>query len=278
MNSSGGSERFTGFRSFNRRLEDGVDIAEAGCGDFVFPPHVHEGLTLGVVTGGREIIECRGADAPLARGDVYLIPPDTIHGGRSYERGSWRYISLYIAPDMLTSLCANESWRHMFSSDLVLDIPYKNKIAKLLVDLATLKPRLQIGSALAEITLVLQNLNFLCVDQHSSAASGSRSPVCMVRDYVDAHYSQDISLSDLAVLSGWSAPHLIEAFKKKIGSTPYAYLLARRLREAEKRLLKGGAVSAVATECGFYDQSHLNRYFVRAFGQPPAAYARSLAR
>lgn len=50
------------------------------------------------------------------------------------------------------------------------------------------------------------------------------------------------------------------------------YLVQRRLQKAKKLIHHGVSLSDVAVDCGFTDQSHLNRHFKRSQGATPGAY------
>lgn len=110
----------------------------------------------------------------------------------------------------------------------------------------------------------------------SLTANAESKRVARVRAYIDHHFHLDISMKQLTSIAGCSPKYLNDLFKAQLGTTPYAYLIARRIREARMLLLSGIPPSELAVRCGFYDQSHLNRHFVRVYGQPPRAYARAL--
>src|SRR3546814_8618444 len=55
-----------------------------------------------------------------------------------------------------------------------------------------------------------------------------------------------------------SIAHFSREFKRSVGSTPWAYVMARRLMLAHQKLREGCSVSSVAYHCGFADQSHLS--------------------
>ncbi len=58
--------------------------------------------------------------------------------------------------------------------------------------------------------------------------------------------------------------------------TPHAYLKRIRLEYAKKALLRGDSVISVAQQVGFFDQSHLNKAFKRAFLLSPQAFQRRM--
>ena len=54
---------------------------------------------------------------------------------------------------------------------------------------------------------------------------------------------------------------------------PHGYVIQRRLEHAKRQLArKDLPLECVAANCGFSDQSHMNRLFRRVLGFTPAAY------
>ena len=94
------------------------------------------------------------------------------------------------------------------------------------------------------------------------------------RDYLHAHFYQDIGLDELASACGTDRFRLNRAFKAAYGLPPYAYLVQLRLAKARQMLAVGGQPADLASALGFADQSHLGRWFRRAYGMTPAAYRR----
>ena len=65
---------------------------------------------------------------------------------------------------------------------------------------------------------------------------------------------------------------LSRLFKREIGLSLNAYQLQIRIDHAKKLLINGVPIALVASETGFYDQSHFNRYFKRLVGTTPKNY------
>jgi AraC-like DNA-binding protein len=93
-----------------------------------------------------------------------------------------------------------------------------------------------------------------------------------IRQYLEAHFHEDLSLSDLSELTGVGRFALLRQFSREIGLPPHGYLTQVRLREARRQLLAGKSPALVAAEVGFVDQSHLIKRFRRAFGMTPGQY------
>ena len=96
----------------------------------------------------------------------------------------------------------------------------------------------------------------------------------LAREYVAAHFREDVSIEDLSRLCGVSRYHFMRSFRATFGIPPHAYLNQVRLNAARRELAAGRSVSAAAAEAGFYDQSALTKMFKRSFGITPGEYGR----
>ena len=83
---------------------------------------------------------------------------------------------------------------------------------------------------------------------------------------------QDIDLNDLAEAVGCNRFRLTRSFKQSFSMAPHAYLIQLRLVEARKLLRLGATPAEVAVDLCFSDQSHLGRWFRRAYRVTPAQY------
>ncbi len=91
--------------------------------------------------------------------------------------------------------------------------------------------------------------------------------------YLEAHYSEDISLSKLAEKCHVTNSHMCRCFKQRTGTTFTAYLVDIRLKRA-KHLLKSTNlhISEVAEHCGFENYFYFARLFKRSSGMTPTQY------
>ena len=94
------------------------------------------------------------------------------------------------------------------------------------------------------------------------------------RDYLHDNLERDIGLEELALACGIDRFRLTRAFKAAFGLAPHAYLIQLRLAHARRRLALGQRPADVAIALGFADQSHLGRWFRRAYQLTPAQYRR----
>ncbi len=69
----------------------------------------------------------------------------------------------------------------------------------------------------------------------------------------------------------WS---LSRDFRALFGTSPYRYLVLRRLDAAKAAIRAGQPFVDAALDAGFSDQSHMTRQFKAAFGLPPSRWLR----
>ena len=95
-------------------------------------------------------------------------------------------------------------------------------------------------------------------------------------ELIHARFAHPISLQELAEAAGLSTRHFTRAFRQATGLSPYQYVLQRRVEASRVLIAKGLPLADVAVQCGFADQSQLNRIFVRHTGTTPGRYRRGL--
>jgi AraC-like DNA-binding protein len=108
-------------------------------------------------------------------------------------------------------------------------------------------------------------------------AKPERNCVKKVRDYIESHYADNLSLNQLASLVNYTPYHIIRLFNRSVGLPPHAYLTLVRIREAKQLLANGFSIADAACQTGFVDQSHLTKHFKRVFGITPGQYVQSFA-
>lgn len=90
--------------------------------------------------------------------------------------------------------------------------------------------------------------------------------------YLEAHYTEEVTLQALAWEANLSPFHLTRLFRQTVGLSPHAYQTQLRLARARTLLEQGHDVGYVAAETGFFDQSHFTQQFKRHFFVTPASY------
>ncbi|WP_338056902.1 AraC family transcriptional regulator [Sphingomonas panacis] len=83
-------------------------------------------------------------------------------------------------------------------------------------------------------------------------------------------------VSELARMCRLSPAYFVRAFANTVGVAPYAWLLKRRIAQAEYLLTNSRLpLAQIALECGFSDQAHFTNAFSKATGATPARWRKA---
>ena len=256
----------------------GIETVRAHFEGHAYDPHWHDSYLVGITEQGLQQFNCRRQQHNSMPGKVFLLEPGDIHDGTAPQAGGFTYRTLYLDPNWL-----DRELRAQFE-----DTPDNTQLSFA----ATLAedPQLAIATASAfeamhhdELRIVRQTaLDHLLANLTSHLRwrtvlnPDPRLPLVAqrARDYLHSHLHQDIGLDDLAQVTGVDRFRLSRAFKAAFGMAPHAYLIQLRLTRARLLLARGELPVNVAAALGFADQSHLGRWFQRAYRMTPADYRR----
>ena len=105
----------------------------------------------------------------------------------------------------------------------------------------------------------------------------SNSICTRIKQYIDEHYAENISLDKLAEMAHMSKFHLVHAFKEEVGLSPISYLQSRRIAASRRLLELGGhSVSQISGMTGFSSASYFSQRFKKAMGVTPQEYGRDV--
>ena len=91
--------------------------------------------------------------------------------------------------------------------------------------------------------------------------------------YIEANYSEAVTIQDLANWLGLERTYLYRLFKSMVGMSPQAYLLDVRIRQACTLLTHSDlTITNVARSVGYEDSLYFSRLFRRKKGQTPSQY------
>ncbi|NOK59166.1 MAG: hypothetical protein GFH27_549283n373 [Chloroflexi bacterium AL-W] len=100
----------------------------------------------------------------------------------------------------------------------------------------------------------------------------SQQEIQHVIAYINDCLRQDISLTELADLVDLSPNYFVNQFRQAMGISPYRYVIKQRVNRARTLLMESTkTIAEIATEVGFFDQSHLTRHMHRLHGITPGA-------
>ena len=256
--------------------DTGIETLRAHFQGHAYDPHWHDSYLVGVTEQGVQQFNCRRARHQSTPGKVFLLEPGDIHDGDAPTEDGFTYRMLYLDPQ----------WLERELAALFDNAPLNSQLS--FANTLTADPRLAQATSQAfqtlhggELKIVRQTaldglLERLTSHLHwrTRYSQDPRLPLVAqkAREYLHANAHLDSGLDQLAMVTGVDRFRLTRAFKAAYGLAPHAYLVQLRLSKARRLLASGAQPAAVAMELGFADQSHMGRWFVRAYGLTPAMY------
>lgn len=257
-------------------VDTGIESIRAHFQGHAYDPHWHDSFLVGVTEQGVQQFNCRRVRHRSTPGNVFLLEPGEIHDGHAPTEDGFTYSMLYLDPQ----------WLERELHALFEQAPANSQPG--FADTLSQDPRLATAISQAfhalhegDLRIVRQTaidglLGSLTrhLDWRKRQAFDPRLPLVAqrARDYLHAHTYEDIGLDDLAKVCGVDRFRLTRAFKNAFGLAPHAYLIQLRLAKARQLLAHGETPAQVASVLGFADQSHLGRWFRRAYQLTPADY------
>lgn len=123
-------------------------------------------------------------------------------------------------------------------------------------------------------TLLLLSYLNRAYREHSAGMMTAEKPELLdnVTAYIEEHYTEHITVSDLSRRFFVSDSSISHIFKQKMGVSIYHYITQRRLIAAKSLIAAGLALEHVATQVGFSDYSAFYRAFKQEYGISPRQF------
>tara|TARA_B100000683_G_scaffold259677_1_gene283706 strand:- start:111 stop:965 length:855 start_codon:yes stop_codon:yes gene_type:complete len=257
----------------------GVEMLRARYVTQRFSRHFHEGYAVGYIEQGAMRFRYMGESMVASRGQINLVIPGESHDGHTAEENGWTYRMFYLPPEAVLeaarAVSPKASLPH-FRMGVIED----RQLADCICQTHTLLEQDNIASIEKETRLLWLLAHWISrhADQrpHWHNPGNEHKAVNRARDFIQAEYARDTSLTELARQVGLSPFHLVRVFQKQMGVTPHDYLTQVRAERVRERLMGKDRLADIAADCGFSDQAHMSRSFKRHTGVTPGRYRKIL--
>jgi AraC-like DNA-binding protein len=252
---------------------EGVEAVSADTAH-AFGRHIHDQFGIGVILRGAQTSASGRGPVEAEEGDVITVNPGEVHDGAPLGPGGRTWRMLYFDADLLAGLMPVLADGARVSGELAHPVLRDPAAASGFLALFRALTDPLGGRTEIEAREALLLLLARLVDLHRpDRVPDVPRTIAQARARIDDDPAAQVSLAELAAISGQSEFQLLRGFARAVGLTPHAYLVQRRLQTARRRIAAGAPLAIAAQEAGFADQSHMTRLFVRTYGMTPGRLA-----
>lgn len=250
----------------------GLERSEAFFARHGFDPHRHDTYSIGATIEGVQTFRYRGIAQCSVAGQVFVLHPDETHDGRAGSREGFRYRTIYVDPRLISAaLAAAGTALPLVRRPVSNDRRIAAAIAPAFDDLDRPLEELQQDQIVLALAEALAAADSSIARRPLSAQH--RGAVRRARELLDSRVQEGVTSAELEAVTGLTRYAVARHFRACLGTSPYRYLVLRRLDRARDLIRFGTTLVDSALQSGFADQSHMTRQFKRAYGISPGQWA-----
>lgn len=239
-----------------------------------FPLHWHYAVEIIVVIEDTYTVNLRNTEYILKPGDAIIIPAGELHELCKPDSGS-RVICLFDF-QTLSQLNGFAALKPFISQPIILahddDSYMYNRCISLLRQItreyADKNPfyELIIYARLLSLYVTIGRYKSLRTSSNDTYPDPKHNELSqklsIAFEYIDRHYTENVTLEKVASVSGFSKFHFSRLFKECSGQNFHEYLCYKRVQASEALLLKPNyPITEIAFKSGFSSLSSFNRAF-----------------
>lgn len=199
-------------------------------------------------------------------GDIYILPQGKNHLYFSDSENPWTKIWFNAEGSLINALLLsyNPTGKIVFNS--IGGLEYFEKIHSI-GKRSDLSPDEKHNAAAIVVHELMQFL-------YETSQKSNISPEAQVlKNYIDNHISENLTLKKLTELTYLSKSQVIRVFCSNFGKTPYDYILDLKIEHAKNLLLNTNLmIKEIALMLNFCDEHYFSSLFKNKTGQTPSAF------
>ncbi len=249
--------------------------------------HFHNCLEIGLCESDSGKLDFAGNVIPFKAGDITIIAGDVPHTTWSDPgcASKWSYL--------FTD--AEELMRPFFASDALPNTRLLNRVLHgwngvfgsaehpalahcvqmILQEMTNRSLNYEISVRGLFVALITEVMRLSILDGASTATS--RMVIAPALAYINDHYMEDFSISELADVCSMSQSHFRRIFRELMGVGPLDHLNRTRIDKACSMLrMTDESILTVSEKVGFGSMSSFNRHFAEVMGTSPSEWRRTV--
>ena len=236
--------------------------------------HTHSFTELFYVLNGSGIFKIENSKLNVKENDLVIVNPHVSHTESSKDSNPLEYIVIGI--DGL-SLTTDANAKNLTTHNIYNYSKYNHEILSYMNNLLyEVQQKDEYYEEICEnlFQALIFNMKRRTKSNLIFSPTNNINKECaLIKNYIDIHYSSELTLDHLASITHMNKYYLIHIFKKFIGTTPIDYLIERRTAMS-KMLLETTehSMDQISQIVGFTSQSYFNQIFKKRVGICPTQY------
>ena len=226
--------------------------------------HFHSAIELLIVRAGKMEVTARGESFTVSSGEGCFIDSFSPHSCTELEKDTDVY-AFVGSPDFFEPIFNDiggvPDVKFKFEDFSLLD-----KLTELYFEASSdiLRRSYFKGAAALIIARIAETSPLVMGGERSTSGD-----ICAILQYIQGHFTEDISLVSLAAEFGYSPQYFSRLFHKYMKVNLTEYINIARVNRAKKLLSSGESVATIAFECGFGSMPSFYRAYKKVFGELP---------
>ena len=235
--------------------------------------HRHDAYEMYLLLSGERYLFAEGRFYSLRPGDIFLAAPGVLHRTLDSGRGEYSRLTVMIPRHLMPSDCIPSAGIHVAR-------PSDARAAALFAEceeLRRLSGTQRAGQGARVLASAMKMLSMLAAEPHGKGfldVSPQIERVNEILRYIDGHFTEPLSLTQLSSKFFISEYYLCRLFKEHTGSTVLDYITYLRTKRAAELLALGKPVGEVRRASGFGSDSAFGKAFRREYGLSPREWAK----
>ncbi|MDQ0886735.1 AraC family transcriptional regulator of arabinose operon [Paenibacillus sp. V4I9] len=249
-------------------------------------PHVHTGFELYYLLQGERVYFINGKIFTAQKGDMVIVVPGDLHSTASSQVEHVERVLIQFDPRFIPQPERQVLELPPFLESTLLRVPLKEQDElenSLLYMLSECKEHQAFYESYIRQLLIGLLIRLHRIGSLADTSAESQHPmhqkVSEITAHIHTHFSEPITLEQLAGIFFISPSYLSRVFLKLTGFHLSEYIRIIRVREAQKLLRTTTAkIQQIAEHVGFEHISHFNKTFKKVSGCSPLQYRKQHVR
>ncbi len=225
------------------------------------------------IAKGEGKVICASEAIGAKKGDIFIIPPETIH--QIIQVNSLEYY--FIITDLKfwtdNGLNPDDYYFEKRISDSKTETLINDAISareRLYTDNSDISRAILRNTILTLIIDICKNHAVKAEDDRKAKIKNSDSYVKSAMQYINKNFNRPLTTVEIAESVGISQSYLSREFKRCTGETVVNYINILRCKRASQLIMQGYSVTNAALECGFESGSYFSQIYKKTTGQSPS--------